>query len=381
MYKENLISKKMRIFAERNDWLISGEYIYGEEQGYLFTGIDGKSIKSFITPVPEILDEQITQLYELLEKNSTTMMLQEYEVTDEFLCIRIKDSTSLRTDDIELILALLTGIMQDLEIVAINRCQECGQLGANNEEFIYDLYCYIHEDCVDKYKGEEATTEIENADISKENTFEQSENTVMETTDGIEREKNNVSSLKKILFTLGGAILGSIPWIILPYYMDIVDDILNKFNSPVLLNNFIQSLFTCICAFLVSYIAIVGYKLSGASMDKRGRFTVGITSIAIIIVVQFAYLFVMILKSDVDMTFNNYFTNLIKYNFYIQLILGFAIGTVFTLIAVLPFFDNKVKVEDERVNFLNKRKKTVEETQKVISSEETDTNIESEEQE
>jgi len=68
---------------------------------------------------------------------------------------------------------------------------------------------------------------------------------------------------------------------------------------------------------------------------------IGIISIAFIIIVQFAYLAVLILKEpSVKLTFGNYMTNLVKYNFYRDMLIGAGIGTVFALIAVLPFFDS-----------------------------------------
>ena len=76
MYSENFVSKKLKTFAQKNDWLVSGEYIYGEEQGYLFTGMDSKGQKTFITPVPGITDEQKAELFEVLAKNKQTMKLE-----------------------------------------------------------------------------------------------------------------------------------------------------------------------------------------------------------------------------------------------------------------------------------------------------------------
>ncbi|MFA6736713.1 MAG: hypothetical protein WCR87_07330 [Saccharofermentanales bacterium] len=85
----------------------------------------------------------------------------------------------------------------------------------------------------------------------------------------------------------------------------------------------------------------MGYKLSGAGINKSGRWMIGIISIAFIIIVQFAYLAVLILKEpSVKLTFGNYMTNLVKYNFYRDMLIGAGIGTVFALIAVLPFFDS-----------------------------------------
>lgn len=343
MNMENLISKKMRIFAERNDWMIRDSYIYGKEQGHLFTGIDGKGIKSFITPVPGILRDQTDELMQLLEKNSSTMRLEGYDITDGFLCIRIKDSTSLKTDDIEFILALLSGILSDLSIVTANRCQECGELGADKETYMYDLFCYMHDDCATKFDENEKGVETADGVNSDDTDDSDVSDPEAEAEEGGALDRNNrqVSTLRKVLFTLAGALIGSIPWLIMPYIMDMVNGLLNSAGSPDWVLNLVRSLITCICAYLISYFAIVGYKLSGAGINKSGRWMIGIISIAFIIIVQFAYLAVLILKEpSVKLTFGNYMTNLVKYNFYRDMLIGAGIGTVFALIAVLPFFDS-----------------------------------------
>lgn len=353
MYNENLLSKKLRTFAERNEWLISGEYIYGDEQGYLFSGMESKGQKTFITPVPGIDEEQVKDLFSALDKNSSTIKLKEYDVTDDFLCIRIKDSVSLKSEDIEFILALLVGIMQDLTIVTAGRCQECGKLGAENEDFLYDLYCYMHTGCAEKIKEEAEGSD----DVTVFDTDPDTEEA--KTVSKISEEVKTVSAplWKKILFTLGGAILGSIPWLIMPYIMDVLLDLLNKLGAPSILDNFVQSLVTCLCAYFVSYFAITGYRLSRAKMDGKGRWIVGIVSVAVVILVQFAYLAVLIIKEpDVALNFKNFITNLVKYNFYINMVLGAGIGIVFTLISVLPFFDSSMKSTKSKADFIKRRK-------------------------
>lgn len=363
MYSENFLSKKLKAFAEKNEWLISGEYIYGEEQGFLFTGMDGKGQKTFITPVPRITEEQQTELFEMLEKNRSTMKLTEYAVTDDFLCIRIKDSMQLKPDDLDFILALLVGSLQDLGLDPVGRCQECGETGADTEHFICDLYCYMHEDCIkaienardedsdndqDAEEGDEEESD-EDSDEAKEEAFK-----IPVATEG----SDDVKTGKKILFTLGGAVVGAIPWLALPYAVDFLSGLIEKITTSTLVTNFVQSLLTCVCAYLISYAAILGYRLSKAKMNMKGRWITGIVSIAVVIVVQFAYLAMLIVKEpDVTLTLSNYVTNLVKFNFYINMILGAVIGIVFTLIAVLPFFDNSYTTSKDKAAFLAKRKK------------------------
>ena len=98
---------------------------------------------------------------------------------------------------------------------------------------------------------------------------------------------------------------------------------------------------------------------------------IGIVSISVIILVQFAYLAVLIAKEPaVVLNFSNYITNLVKYNFYINMLLGAAIGIVFTLIAVLPFFESKPKSDDEKRKFIEKKKALEEKKENEVEKDE-----------
>lgn len=368
MYSENFVSKKLKAFAEKNDWLISGEYIYGEEQGYLFSGLDGKNQKTFITPVPGITEEQQTELFEALEKNRNTMKLTDFKVADDFLCIRIKDSMQLKSDDIEFIIALLVGILQELNITAVERCQGCLEMGVAEKNFLFELQCYMHEDCAKAVDDDMEDTESEGF-VSEGIAGE----SILSPLPVENEDQDDVKLSRKILFTISGAILGSIPWLLLPFILDMVFDLISKLSTNTVFYNFSQSLLTCVCAYLVSYFAIIGYRISNAKMNTKGRWIVGITSIAIIILVQFAYLAILVVKEpNVALNFKNYILNLAKFTFYINMILGAVIGIVFTLIAVHPFFDSRISSAGARRTLMSKKNpdksnETVESGNTVIS--------------
>jgi hypothetical protein len=346
MYSENSISKKFKTFAEKNEWLISGEYIYGDEQGYLFSGLDGQGEKIFLTPVPGITEDQQSELFAALDKNKGTLKLTKYAVTDDFLCVRIKDTAKLNSDELEFILALLVGTLQDLDIVTVGRCQECGKMDADNEDFMFDLYCYMHKECAEKFKTENETkTDRESDDEETVDSDEVKEDDEAE----VEKEKiaedltDDVKTSKKVLFTLAGAAIGSIPWLLLPYILGYVDTWIDSITKITLVSNLVQSLFTCVCAYLVSYMAILGYRMAKGRMNRKGRWIVGIVSITVVILIQFAYIAVLIIKEPtVALTWSNYITNISKSTLYINLLLGVLIGTVFALISVLPFFDTSI---------------------------------------
>ena len=127
----------------------------------------------------------------------------------------------------------------------------------------------------------------------------------------------------------------------MPFLLDVISDLLKRMNADTRIYSFAESLLTCVCAYLVSYFALVGFRLASTKITKKDRWTVGLISVIVVILTQFSYLTVLIIKEpSVELNLNNFITNLVNYNFYTKMLINAAIGIVFTLIAVLPFFDD-----------------------------------------
>ena len=260
---------------------------------------------------------------------------------------------------------------------------------------MYDLYCYMHDDCSKIYSNEAATSDeaVENFDtsaVASDDPDYNADSDSINNSNAVSQDdgsaktfiistQENVSLTKKIIFTVAGALLGSIPWIILPFVLDLANDLLNRITKAAVAANVLQSLLICLCAYFIPYFAIVGYRLSSGKFSRQGRWITGIVSGVVVILIQFVYLAVLIIKEpSVTLNFANYMTNIVKFNFYINMLLGALIGIVFTLISVLPYFDSnrqpvkKSKIPESKSSEIISEDTKIEETNsvKTINSEE-----------
>jgi len=128
-----------------------------------------------------------------------------------------------------------------------------------------------------------------------------------------------------------------------------INDMLNKANASQLILNLAKSLVTCLVAYLIPYLAMVGYKLTNSKLDKGGRWIVGITASIVLLLTQFAYLATTLLQANISLNFANYKRNLIDLLFYRELLIGLGIGIVFILLEVLPFFDGSKQASVKKI--------------------------------
>jgi hypothetical protein len=59
---------RLKQFASMKGWIIEKNIAYGEENGYLFTLIDGQGFKMFVTPLPSIDDYAKKKILDYLKK-------------------------------------------------------------------------------------------------------------------------------------------------------------------------------------------------------------------------------------------------------------------------------------------------------------------------
>jgi hypothetical protein len=145
-----MLSSQMLKLAERNEWKINAEEqtVFGEFNGYLFTAIEGKGFKAFITPVAGIDPDSLKSLLGFLQENYRVLHLRNFETTDNFLCIRQQGGGSLSTDKMEYLLAQVSGLLSLGEMPA-DACVVCGKK-ASRRGLYYGLLCYLHPECQDK---------------------------------------------------------------------------------------------------------------------------------------------------------------------------------------------------------------------------------------
>ena len=110
-----MLSRQMLQLAERNQWRTNAEEqtIFGEFNGYLFTGLEGKNFKTFITPVgghPSRSPENAASFY--LMKTATALHLRNLKSATIFSVSGNKEGMiPLSADKMEYLLAQISGLL------------------------------------------------------------------------------------------------------------------------------------------------------------------------------------------------------------------------------------------------------------------------------
>ena len=146
-----MLSTQMMKLAERNQWKSNTEEqtVFGEFNGYLFTGLEGKGFKAFITPLAGISQEGLQALVRFLNENSKTLRLRNFETADNFLCIRMQEGLlPLSADKMEYLLAQVSGLLSQYDLPT-SVCAVCGE-PATRKGLYYGFFCYLHPECQDR---------------------------------------------------------------------------------------------------------------------------------------------------------------------------------------------------------------------------------------
>ena len=146
-----MLSTQMMKLAERNQWKtnLEEQTVFGEFNGYPFTGLEGKGFKAFITSLAGIDPESLKSLLSFLDKNSRTLHLHNFEITDNFLCVRQHEGLlPLSADKMEYLLAQISGLLA-LSELPTDRCVVCGEK-ATRRGLYFGFLCYLHPECQDR---------------------------------------------------------------------------------------------------------------------------------------------------------------------------------------------------------------------------------------
>jgi len=146
-----MISKQLAKLAGRISWekRDADEMIFGNYNDYLFSVLDGKGFKAFITPIAGIKPDDLAAIRIYLDQHEKELRLFNYEISDNFLCVRIKERLMpMSSDQIEAMLGHLSGILSLYDVPA-DTCIICGQETKTRGLFMA-LYCSLHAECKDK---------------------------------------------------------------------------------------------------------------------------------------------------------------------------------------------------------------------------------------
>lgn len=143
-----MISTQLMRFAELNQWKVNAkeEMVFGEYNGYLFTVLEGRHFKAFITPVAGISPDALDQISKYLNSQTKALKLRNYEISDNFLCVRVEEGlAALSMAKMEFVLGQLSGILSLYEVPA-RSCVVCGE-PAQRRGLYLGLFCYLHQEC------------------------------------------------------------------------------------------------------------------------------------------------------------------------------------------------------------------------------------------
>lgn len=162
-----MISNSLLKFAAGQDWHVAneGEYVFGQFRDYCITAKTDDVLTSFFTSIAGIAPEHLIELTRWLEETRFPLKLADYEMTDNFIAIRAKDTAFSGTaKQMKEFLERLTTKLEDLEVPPA-LCSICG-LPADEQALYVGLYCYIHPDCIDK-EGYDFTSKAAREDESE----------------------------------------------------------------------------------------------------------------------------------------------------------------------------------------------------------------------
>ncbi len=143
-----MLSTQLKKLADQNGWRINAEEesAYGDYNGYLFTAIEGKKFKGFLTSVAGISQEGLKALTKFLDEHHKSLRLRNFQLDDNFICIRQQESLiPLSVDKMEHLLAQISGLL-DLYELPTDACAVCGEK-AKTKGLYYGLLCHLHPEC------------------------------------------------------------------------------------------------------------------------------------------------------------------------------------------------------------------------------------------
>ncbi|MDD2457323.1 MAG: hypothetical protein PHQ83_02295 [Eubacteriales bacterium] len=146
-----MISTQLSKLAQQQNWqtLEAEDSIYGLYNGYRFTVMEGKGFKAVFVSVAGITGDNLSALQNWLAENTRQLKLRNFELADNFLCVRLQESWRARTaEQIEWFLAQLSGMLSQFELPT-DSCAICGEQ-ADKQGLLHGLFCALHPECQDR---------------------------------------------------------------------------------------------------------------------------------------------------------------------------------------------------------------------------------------
>lgn len=146
-----MLSNSLLKFAASERWQVykKDSCVFGTVNGYCITASTCEALTTFYVPVAGIAPENLIELTVWLEKTRFPLVLINYEMTDNFMAIRAKDTAFSGTaSQMKRFLDILTEKLDELNVHP-DVCSICG-LPADNRALYVGLFCHIHGECIHK---------------------------------------------------------------------------------------------------------------------------------------------------------------------------------------------------------------------------------------
>lgn len=252
---------KLKKFATIKGWEIVKNSAYGEENGYLFTLIDGPGFKTLALPLPQISEEEEDIISEYMENNKKKLKISSYEFEDNVLLTTFKESfASVKLQVMNNYLQQITGYLGSLNIKGRGYCVFCKKSGADQTIYVDGIIYSAHDDCY--YKEIQSIDEVSLA---------------LDT-----EEKNYLSGF---IGAILGGIICSIPWIVV--------------------QSFLQRI-AAVLAFIIGIGALKGYYLLKGRLGPFTRWIVAFATIVSVAFAVYASLAIEMVMNDIPLSMQNY---------------------------------------------------------------------------
>ena len=172
-----MLTNTLLKYAAKFDWQVNQDedFTFGEYKGYLYSLMSGRNFTAIFTPVAGLQIEDTDKLFDWLEDKENIYNFLNYEITDNFLCIRLKEGIIARSvNSIREIIEDLTNMFEQIDLVS-EVCVVCGEPTTDSNKGLYlDLFCYMHAEC-EYLAGIDVAGEYESALEAEINQLEESE--------------------------------------------------------------------------------------------------------------------------------------------------------------------------------------------------------------
>jgi hypothetical protein len=252
---------RLKQFASMKGWRIEGNIAYGEENGYLFTVVDGQGFKMFLTPLPAIDDNIQKDILNYLKENKKMLRISEFSFDNTVLVIKFRESfRSTKVEYMDNLLAELTELLKQKHIKGKECCIFCGNDGADQSIYIDNIMYSAHNEC---YSHEVAA--VEEAEL--------------------EYKAEDKNYLAGFMGALVGGIVSSIPWILVQVY-------LNRIAAAL--------------ALLIGIGSLKAYYLFKGRLGRATRWIVSACTLFSVVLSQFGAIAVNMLKNDIPLNYGNF---------------------------------------------------------------------------